>query len=518
VVTALGSLALHNAELYGDKPAFVAGGDAVSFREHNARVNRLVDALLARGIAPGDRIAVLARNCLPYLDLYGVAEKSGIVLAPVNFRLTPSELTKVLLGIQPRVLFVQEAYAEAIEAIRGELPPMELVLLDGGDREGWTAFEPLLALGSDAEPDCAVAPDDVCYLISTSGTTGVPRSAMLTHRGQWANAVATALELRLVPSDRHLAMMPLFHIGGWADVLAHTLRGCTVVLHDGFDTGAVLRDIERERITTIQVVPTMIAWLLNHPDLERHDRSSLRLVFYASAPMPVELLRRALDRFGPVFTQAYGQTESGPLVTTLQMEDHSLDAGSVERLASCGRAVPGVRIRILGDDGTELPRGSVGEVAVRSDSLMTGYWRDPAASRAALRDGWLHTGDMGRLDAEGYLYLVDRKKDMIITGGENVFPREVEEVLYAHPAVIEAAVIGAPDETWGDRVTAVVVRRAGHDVGGDELVAFCRERLAGYKCPKTVEFRDELPKNPSGKVLKRELREQAAAGAGPAAG
>jgi acyl-CoA synthetase (AMP-forming)/AMP-acid ligase II len=310
---------------------------------------------------------------------------------------------------------------------------------------------------------------------------------MLTREGQWGNALALALEQRLSPEDVHLATMPLYHVGGRALVLSHTLRGCTVHLHDAFDADAVAADIERHRVTTTQVVPTMIAWLL---DAAPRDLSSLRLIWYASAPMPVELLRRGLERFGPIFVQGYGQTESGPLATVLTPAEHDPEA---EHLASAGRAVPGVEVRI--DDG---------EILIRSPFNMTGYWRNPELTAEALRDGWLHTGDLGRLDERGYLYIVDRKKDLIISGGENIYPREVEEVLYAHPAVREAAVIGVPDETWGESVKAVVVPAG--ELAPDELIAFCRSRLARYKCPKVVELRAELPKTPSGKVLKRELR------------
>jgi acyl-CoA synthetase (AMP-forming)/AMP-acid ligase II len=308
---------------------------------------------------------------------------------------------------------------------------------------------------------------------------------MLTRRGQWLDALGLALELRLTAEDVHLATMPLYHVGGRALVLAHTQRGCTVHLHDSFDADAVAADIENHRVTTTQVVPTMVSWLL---DAAPRDLSSLRLIWYASAPMPVELLRRGLERFGPIFIQGYGQTESGPLATVLPPADHDPES---ERLGSAGRAVPGVEVRI--DDG---------EICIRSPWLMSGYWRAPELTAETLQDGWLRTGDLGRIDDLGYLYVVDRKKDMIISGGENIYPREVEEVLFAHPGVREAAVIGVPDEVWGESVRAVVVG----DVVPEELIAFCRARLAGYKCPKSVELRAELPKTPSGKVLKRELR------------
>ncbi|HKP18927.1 MAG TPA: long-chain-fatty-acid--CoA ligase [Gaiellaceae bacterium] len=503
----LGEIAHRNARLFAAKPAFVMGDRTVTFAEHDARGNRLANALGGRGLQPGDRVAFLSRNTLEVMDVYGAGEKGGFPVAPLNFRLTPGELTPVLEKIDPRVLFAQSQYVEAAESVREQLDGgFELVALDGPAPPGWTSLEELLAAGSEREPAAEVAPDDVAYLMSTSGTTGTPRAAMLTHQGQWLDAVALALELRLSPEDRHLAPMPLFHVGGHAIVLAHHLRGCTVHLHDGFDAAAVAHDIEAHRITTSHVVPTMLSWLLEE-QLERVDLSSLRLVWYASAPMPVELLRRALGRLGPIFIQGYGQTETGPLATSLQPEEHVVEGSGAGRLASAGRAAAGVRVRIVREDGSEAAVGETGEVAVRSDFLMTGYWRDPELTAEVLVDGWVHTGDMAHVDEQGYVYIVDRKKDMIISGGENVFPREVEDVLYAHPAVLEAAVIGVPDATWGESPRAIVVCRAEAEVAQQELIDFCRDRLAHYKCPRSVEFRDELPKTPSGKVLKRALRE-----------
>ena len=284
------------------------------------------------------------------------------------------------------------------------------------------------------------------------------------------------------------------------------MRGCTVYVHDGFDAAAVARELDAHRITTTHVVPTMLSWLLEQ-ELEHEALSALRLVLYASAPMPVGLLRRGIDRLGPIFIQGYGQTESGPLATTLHPEEHHLEGAESAWLASCGRAVPGVELRILDEEGGELPAGEIGEIAIRSQFNMIGYWHDPELTAAALVDGWLRTGDMAHMDALGYVYIVDRKKDLIITGGENVFPREVEEILYAHPAVLEAAVVGVPDPTWGESPLAIVVLRPQAQVAEQELVDFCRDRLAHYKCPKSVEFCDDLPKTPSGKVLKRTLRE-----------
>ena len=502
----LGDVARRNAALYPDKPAFVMGDRQISFAEYNRRLNRLVHALRQRGLGPGDRIAFLSRNSLELLDVLGAGEKGGFQVAPLNFRLSVGELARVLEKIDPHVLFAQAQYGKTVEAV-GELLGRELVLvaLDGAP-DGWTTLEELLTSGEDTEPEVEITPGEVVYLMSTSGTTGTPRAAMLTHRGQWLDAAALALEMRLSPVDRHLAAMPLFHVGGRAIVLAHTLRGCTVYVHDGFDPATVARDVDEHRITTTHVVPTMLSWLLEQ-ELEREALSSLRLIWYASAPMPVELLRRAIDRLGPIFIQGYGQTECGPLATALHPEEHHLEGAESAWLASCGRAVPGVEVRIVDEEGDELPAGEIGEIAIRSEFNMIGYWHDPELTAAALVDGWLRTGDMAHMDALGYVYIVDRKKDLIITGGENVFPREVEEVLYAHPAVLEATVIGVPDPTWGESPRAIVVRRPATELAEQELIDFCRDRLAHYKCPKAVEFRDDLPKTPSGKVLKRTLRE-----------
>ncbi|MBV9338406.1 MAG: long-chain-fatty-acid--CoA ligase [Solirubrobacterales bacterium] len=503
----LGEVARRNARLYPDKPAFVCGERSVTFAEHNARVNRLIHALHAHGLQAGDRIAVLSRNSLEYFDVYGAGEKGGFPIAPLNFRLTVGELAGIVENIEPRALFAQSPYLETGRDLAKALgDDLLLIACDGGAPSGCASLDEMLSARSDAEPDTAIDPDDVCYLMSTSGTTGRPRAAMLDHRGQWLDALTLALEMRLAPTDRHLATMPLFHVGGRAIVLAHTLRGCTVHLHDEFDAGAVVRDIATHQVTTTQVVPAMLAWLLDEP-LDAWDLSSLRLVWYASAPMPLELLRRAISRFGPIFVQGYGQTESGPLATALSPEEHVLEGEEAGRLSSCGRAVPGVDVRIVDERGIELPRGEVGEIAICSPFNMVGYWREPELTGDAVIDGWLRTGDMGRMDELGYVYIVDRKKDMIISGGENVFPRECEEVLYSHAAVLEAAVIGVPHPVWGETPRAIVVRRPDGRISERELIAFCRDRLAHYKCPTAVEFRSELPRTPSGKVLKRELRE-----------
>lgn len=503
----LGQLHRRNALLYPNKPALIFGDQTITFREYNLRINRLVNALRTLGFERGDRLAIFSRNCPEYMVVYGAGEKAGFPVAALNFRLARQEVEQLLRQITPKAVFVQGQFREMFDAMDyGASAPLR-VLLDGPSAGGWQGLDDLLSQGDDAEPAVEVGGDDIAYLLFTSGTTGLPRAAMLSHLGQWLDATTFVMEASLTSDDRFLFVSPLYHVAARAMTLAHLMVGATIVMHEAFDAEKVLQDIEKHRITTFTAVPTMIIWLLNHPSIKERDLSSLRLLWYAASPMPVPVLEQAIATFGPILVQGYGLTESGPSVTVLPASDHRLDGDKTHRLASCGRPVVGVEIRIVGPDGQDLPPGEIGEVVVRSPYLMKGYWNEPELTAQTLRDGWLHTGDMGRLDEDGYLYLVDRKKDMIISGGENIYPREVEEVLYSHPGVREAAVIGVPDPVWGEAVKAFVVVEEGAQVTEDELIAYCAERLARYKRPKSIEFCQELPKNPSGKILKNVLRE-----------
>jgi long-chain acyl-CoA synthetase len=469
----------------------------------------LVNALLGSGVGKGDRLAVLSHNSPEFLEVFGAAEKGGFVAAPLSWRLLPADLLALIRDARPAVLFVQERHLPKVEPILNELGPVHLVLL-GPSRDGWNNYENVLSQGSDTEPRVTVREDDLAYLIYTSGTTGSPRAAMLTHEGQLAHSRRAAAECEIDPLDVNLNVMPLFHIAGHNMRLAHSLVGCAQVIKESFDPLETLRTIEEERVTFLQVVPAMVARLLDMPGVDGFDLRSLKTILYASSPMPVELLRRGLQVFGPVFMQAYGQTEGGPSISMLPKSEH-VDreiVPGVSRLASAGRPLPEVTVEVRGDDDRPRAQGELGEICVRSPWVMKGYWEKPDLSAEVFRNGLLHTGDIGFMDEEGFVYVVDRKKDMIITGGLNVYPREVEEVLYEHPAVLEAAVIGVPDPVWVEAVKALVVLKQGTMATEGDLIRFCGDRLAGYKKPKSVEFRDNLPKNPSGKILKRELREE----------
>ena len=512
----LGSIHRRNAVLYPDKVAFRFGDATRTFGEYNERGARFANALAGLGVGRGVPFAVMTRNCLEILDCYGAADKGGAILAPMNFRLTAVELGPILTRLAPKAVVVQGPFVELFKGLQsdGVLAGVTCIGFQTDSLpEGWLDLEELLAGASTTEP-VEPEPGDIAYVIYTSGTTGIPRAACLTHGGQWAVAGTLALEMALVPTDVHFGLMPLYHGGGRAIQLSHTLRGATVIVNDGWETESVLRGLADHRITTTQVVPTMVTWLLDRPDLPDYDLSALRLVWYASAPMPVALLKRAIAAFGNVFMQGYGQTEAGPLVTAMHIYEHEVEGPNTARLASCGRDALNVELRIVDETGNDVPRGEIGELAVRSPFIMTGYLKMPEDTAAALRGGWLFTSDLGYQDSDGYVYLVDRKRDMVISGGENIYPREIEEVLFQHPAVLEVAVIGVPDDVWGEAIKAYVVPKAAE--GGRaaaeviaELTAYCRANLAGYKRPKSMEIIPELPKNPSGKILKTEFRKRA---------
>ncbi len=509
----LGNIMEKNAKVFPDKLAFVSGKEnedftkQVTFKEFRDRVYSLINYLTEKGFEKGDRVAILSKNSLEYMEVYGVAERGGFIAVPLNFRLSPDEITLLLNHSEAGALFFSPEYAETVKKIRSDLDSVVEYICTGDNDGGFPVYEDVIKNSESVEPDVKVDGDDVVYLMYTSGTTGLPKGVMLTHEGQLENAKALLMEQALVRSDVHLAVMPLYHVGGRALPLSHTLRSCTVYIRDKFDPEQFLRDVEKYGITTTQLVPTMIAFILEVQGIENYDLSSLRTVWYASSPMPVALLKKALKIFGNVLIQGYGLTEAGPLATTLHKEDHLLTEDvSGEKLQSAGFPAIGVEIRIVDDEMNDRPTGELGEIAIRSKYIMKGYWKMPEETQKTLREGWLLSGDIGKLDENDYLYVVDRKKDVIISGGENIYPREIEEILYQHPAVLEAAVIGVPDEVWGENVMAVIVLKEGMKVSEEEIINFCKKRIASYKKPRVVRFVDVLPKNPSGKILKYELR------------
>jgi long-chain acyl-CoA synthetase len=491
-----------------DRAAVVGGGVRLSYRELALRVDRLAAGLQALGITPGQRVAILDKNGPRYLELYFALPRIGAVAVPLNYRLATAELGYILAHSEAAALIFGREFASTVRALRRELPTLSHFACIDGASEGAIDYEALLApAGARPEP-VPRSPGNVFLQMYTSGTTGRPKGAMLTHDNLIANTLTAAVERDYCPEDTYLHVAPLYHCADLELFYGMVHAGAGNVVVREFRPEQVLETIEAERVTVMFVVPAMLNFLLESPALERHDLGSLRLIVYGGSAIPEDRLRAALARLPCRFTQGYGLTETSPILCVLPPGDHVLEGPRARRIKSCGRPAHGVEVRIVDAEEQDCPPETVGEIVARGRNIMAGYFRDPDATARALRGGWFHTGDLGYRDADGYVYIVDRKLDLVISGGENVYPREIEEVLYQHPAVLEAAVIGVPSERWGESVKAVVVPREAHTVTEAELIDFCRARLAHYKAPASVDFATALPRNPSGKVLKTLLREQ----------
>jgi long-chain acyl-CoA synthetase len=505
-----GDVVRGHAEARSNKMAFESLHAAgTTFRELDRRINRLNHACLGLGLCKGDRAAILSRNRSEYVEVYGLA-KTGVIVVPLNWRLAAAELLALLVHSAPRILFVDAQYRPLVESLRSELSFVETFVHLGDAPAGFVNYEALLAAGaSDEEPKEGAQPNDPLCLLYTSGTTGAPKGVIVTHAAALGNCKSSAIgALKLSEADSAMAIMPLFHAGGmWYHLFPSFAVGCTTLILSEFEPGTVLRALAERGTSNVHLVPSMIGALLAHPDLKTFDLSGLRLLFYAASPIPEDMLRRALAALpGCDFIQCYGSTEAG-VVTVLDADDHRrAAAGDASKLLrSCGRPLPDCRLRIPDRQGGAA---AIGEIEVASPNVMAGYWKNAAATKAAMDDEYLRTGDLGYQDADGYVYIIDRKNDLVITGGENVFPTEVEHELFADPDIVEAAVFGVPDSVWVEKLVAAVVLRSGARVTGETLIRRLKTKLAGYKCPKEIYIRDSLPKNAVGKVLRKELRRE----------
>lgn len=505
----LGDLIRRNRTLFPDKPAFIFEGKRFTWSEADERINRLANALLGLGLERGDHVAVLSKNCHEYFETYFGCSRSATICTAFNYRLTPHELHYVIDNSEAKVIIVSDEFLDTFEEIRPNLKMAKDYIVIGTAPEGMKCYDDFIAAASSEKPVIEQHENDVVLQMYTSGTTGLPKGAMLSHRNLITNAVGCSFGMQLQPNDCILMVAPLYHMAAGMCSLAVILQGGPILLHRDFNPIAILDDMEGGEVTTALLIPVMINFLLQMPEIEKRDFSNIRGLIYGASPIPVEVLRKAIEVFQCDFVQGYGQTESSAVLCVLRPEDHILDGTpeEVQRLASAGREVFGTEVRVVDENGNNVKPGEIGEVVGRGANVMKGYWKMPQATAETIRDGWLHTGDLGTVDDAGYVYILDRTKDMIISGGENIYSREIEEVLHKHPAVADAAVIGVPHEQWGETVKAFVVLREGHAATEEEIIDFTREFLAGFKRPRSVEFIDTLPRNLSGKVLKKVLRE-----------
>jgi len=506
----LSMLLTKTARRLPDKTALIHGPKQLTYGQFNVRANRMANALGKLGIRPGDNVAILLYNTPEFYETLFACFKAGCGTVPINFRLHPKEFAFIINHSRAKAVILSQEFNASIRQVRGHIPRANHLITLGGGEE-LLDYEKLIDGAGDQIDDADVDPDDLAWLFYTSGTTGVPKGAMLTHRNLLAMTMNFYADIcpGFGPDDVILHAAPLSHGSGLYGLPNIGKGALNVILESkSFDPELVFQTIERHRVTNMFAAPAMVKMMVDHPAVRQYDHSSLRSVIYGGAPMLVEDLKQAVRTLGPCLVQLFGQGESPMTITYLPHRDHVFE-GTMEkekRLASAGIPRTDVEVKIFDQNDNELPPGKIGNIVTRSDLVMKGYWRNPAATAAAIRNGWLDTGDMGYLDDNGYLFIMDRSKDMIISGGENIYPREIEEVLIRHPAVREVSVIGVPDAKWGEAIKAVVALVPGQTSTQNELIAFCKEHIASYKKPKSVDFVEKLPKNNYGKILKRELR------------
>lgn len=503
--------ALHRARRQcPQRTATVFGERRQSYGELCERVARLAGGLQKCGMQPGDRIGILSLNSDRYIELYFAIWWAGGVVNPVNTRWSEREIAFSLDNCDTRILVVDDNFSAMVGDLTDRSESLQTVIYSGEGEvpSGMYGHEQLI---SENQPvaDALRCNDDLAGIFYTGGTTGTPKGVMLSHGNLFGSTVSAAVEGVARAGDIGLHAAPMFHLADGMLILLLTMLGCTQVIVPGFQAELVLRTIEQERVSNVLLVPTMIQMIVDNPAMADYQLSSLTQISYGASAISEALLCRAMESLPNVgFIQAYGQSEMSPLVSVLAPEYHRISDAGNSKLRSAGRPAFGVEVKIVDADGAEVAPGVVGEIAARGPGVMQGYWNKPEQTEAVIRDGWMHTGDGAYMDEDGFIFVVDRIKDMIISGGENIFSAEVENAVAQHPAVATCAVIGIPDEQWGEAVHAVVVLKEGYEnVVAEDITSFCREYIAGYKCPRSIEFYEALPLSGAGKILKTILRE-----------
>ena len=498
----------HPAVCDNPNPALQYQDQIVSYGELASRTRRVANALSGLGVKAGDRVAILDKNSHRYLETMLACSLIGAAPVGVNWRLAPPEVAYIIKDTLAPVVLCGEEFAGLIENIRGELTEVRHLIATDFAREGWHSYDDWRDAASDERPAYSCRPEDTILQLYTSGTTGHPKGAELTH----ANFLSTLHSMQQdgwmdwEASDINLICMPMFHIAGSNWALVGLLAGCRNIILRDIDPTAILQLIESEKVSRVLFVPAVILFLMHHPNISSTDLSSVRQIAYGASPIPEDLLKSAMAAFQCDFIQLYGLTETSGYTTHMSADVHRQGG---DKLRSCGKANSNVEVQIQDEQGRALPVGEIGEIVTRAGSVMKGYWNLPEQTASTFRNGWFRTGDAGYLDEEGFVFIHDRIKDMIVSGGENIYPAEIESALFAHPDIADVAVFGIPDDKWGETVHACLVKAEGSDeIALEDLQTFARERLAGYKIPRSMEYVDTLPRNPSGKILRRLLREK----------
>ena len=518
-------------KFFPQKQAIVCGEKRYTYQEFYDRVNRLSHCLKDLEIGKDDKIAILHPNCHYFLEAYYGIAQIGAISVPINYRLSPREIAFILQDSESKILIADPMFQRQVDPIRGAIKDILGII--------WTGEEPISCLpclpdrppvgrkgsrdlnyevaliqtGSNKVPAIPISDDDIAQIYYTSGTTGRPKGVMLSHKNVTTHALGTIAEVHLTDRDVWIHVAPLFHLAdAWA-TWAITWVGGTHVLIKEFDPKIVLETIEREKVTLTNLIPTMLNLMVNHPEVGRFDYSSLRVLLSGGAPIAPEVVRKIVETFKCDYIQTYGMTETSPYLTLSILKNHLRKLSYEDQLrfkSKTGKEFIGVELKVINERGEEIKKDEkeVGEIIVRGDIVTKGYWKLPEETEKSIKDGWLYTGDMAVMDEEGYVTIVDRKKDMILTGGENVYSTEVENIIYMHPAILECAVIGVPDQKWGEAVKGIVVLKPGHQANEGEIIQFCKDRMAHYKAPKSIDFIDALPKTGSGKIHKKGLRDK----------
>ncbi|MBI4331246.1 MAG: long-chain-fatty-acid--CoA ligase [Chloroflexi bacterium] len=505
------------AAVVPDRPAVIFEGKKFTFADVAERSNRLAGAMMKLGIQRGSRVAILQVNTNQFVEAYFAAAKIGAIFVPLNFRAKEDELTYMINYAEADLIFCGDRYADMVMKMKPSLKTVKHYVSLDVKRPDMLFYNDLLAQGSPEEVCTEINDNDTTILMFTAGTTGRPKGVPQTHNSFGVYALQNVEPVSPDVAEVNILTVPLYHVAGIQAMLAATYGGRTIAMMRQFETKEWMETVQREKANRAMLVPTMLKWIIDSPDFNKYDLSSLKVITYGAASMPFEVIKKAIEVLpGVRFINAFGQTETSSTITTLGPEDHVIEGTPEERekklrrlQSSIGRPMSDVEMRVIGENGSPLPPGEVGEIVARGPRIMSGYWKDAEkTAKAFTRDGWLRTNDMGWMDEDGYFYLAGRGDDMIIRGGENISPEEVENVIYAHPKIEECAVIGIPDTEWGQQICAVVVTKKGEDCAPEEVMEFCKAKIASFKRPAYVVFCDVLPRNPMGKILKKQLREQ----------